>query len=148
MQTFLPLPNLVDSAQVLDRQRLGKQRSEAKIILNLLTGVYIGGPWANHPAVLMWRGYETMLAVYGLNVCAEWRNRGYRDSLLPFFTEEVNHLSKGGSKMPWWFGRQDFHSSHRAALLFKDPHYYGQFGWLEKPGISYVWPTKIQRNPS
>ena len=30
MQTFLPFPQFVESARVLDRQRLGKQRAEAK----------------------------------------------------------------------------------------------------------------------
>jgi len=29
MQTFLPYPGFADSARVLDRRRLGKQRGEA-----------------------------------------------------------------------------------------------------------------------
>jgi hypothetical protein len=40
---------------------------------------------------------------------------------------------------PYWFGDTDFHSRHRAALLAKDPKWYGQFGWKEKPAIDYRW---------
>jgi hypothetical protein len=31
---------------------------------------------------------------------------------------------------------------HRAALLAKDPAWYGQYGWKEEPKIEYWWPTK------
>lgn len=146
MQTFFPIPHIGTTAEVLDWRRLGKQRSETKTILQVLNGMT--SRWERHPAVLMWKGFETALAVYGLEICVEWRNRGYRDSLLPFFIERVNTLSKAqGFKMPWWFGLPDFHASHRAALLFKDPQHYGQFHWPEQPRIAYVWPTKILSPP-
>jgi len=43
--------------------------------------------------------------------------------------------------MPWWWSGP-IHSSHRAALLFKDYDYYSQFGWEEKPATSSstLWP--------
>lgn len=51
--------------------------------------------------------------------------------------------------VPEWFGREDFHSAHRAILLAKDPKYYVQFGWKETPAVKnlrgqypYVWPVK------
>jgi hypothetical protein len=37
-------------------------------------------------------------------------------------------------------GHHDFHSSHRAALLYKDFEWYSQFGWCEQPQLHYLWP--------
>lgn len=52
------------------------------------------------------------------------------------------------SVKPKWFGREDFHSAHRAILLAKEPKYYVQFGWKEAPAVKnlrgqypYVWPV-------
>jgi hypothetical protein len=43
---------------------------------------------------------------------------------------------------PDWFGFEDFHSSHRANLLKKDPEFYSQYGWIENPQNPYVWMDK------
>jgi hypothetical protein len=32
--------------------------------------------------------------------------------------------------------------SHRAALLYKLPEHYSQFGWTEDPKVAYLWPEK------
>jgi hypothetical protein len=136
MQTFLPYAHFRGSAYVLDRQRLGKQRVEAKQILNALAN---GGGWSNHPAVKMWAGHEYTLAIYGDVMCSEWIARGYNDSLRPFFVEASCSLPATGP--PWWLGRKEFHSAHRAALLAKDFEYYKHHGWDEKPVINYWWPT-------
>lgn len=56
MQTFLPYPDFAQSAKVLDRQRLGKQRLEVLDIINALLCIKQG--WKNHPIVKAWRGYE------------------------------------------------------------------------------------------
>ena len=135
MQTFLPLPDIAESAAVLDRQRLGKQRVEAKQILLVLSGVSKG--WRNHPAVRMWEGYETALAMYGFAVCQEWRSRGYKDTLLPWFEP---FTVSGPVVLPGWFGWSPFHAAHRSALLAKNPKHYSQFGWTDLPRIAYVWP--------
>ena len=74
MQTFLPYRNFQKTAKSLDRQRLGKQRVEAWQILQAITNQDYG--WQNHPAVKMWRGYETALSEYGIDVCKEWIDRG------------------------------------------------------------------------
>jgi hypothetical protein len=144
MQTFLPLPSIGESAAVLDRARLGKQRVEVKQILNTLLGRSDG--WKNHPAVKMWTGHELGLAMYGIAVCKEWRYRGYKDNLLPEFESIHSDLVKErgmnpDTLMPPWFGNDDFHSSHRAALLAKDFSWYKKFGWSESPVIDYVWPV-------
>jgi hypothetical protein len=113
MQTFLPYPNYLESAKVLDRQRLGKQRVEAKQILQVLLGQSTA--WQHHPAVKMWGGYTGQLAWYGKTMCIEWIRRGYNDNLEQFF----NLYSDSNSTIPPWLGDDAFHSSHRAALLLK-----------------------------
>lgn len=45
-------------------------------------------------------------------------------------------------KMPVWFGNEAFHSSHRAALLYKNEDYYRQFNWEELPKYEYIWPVR------
>lgn len=142
MQTFLPFPDFVETARCLDRLRLGKQRCETLQILQVLLGETNG--WRNHPAVKMWRGHEHTLWCYGIAICTEWKYRGYKDTCdqkmtdlcykhgIPFITSSV----------PPWLGNPKFHSAHRAALLFKNPDYYSQFGWSEKPKLNYIWPVQ------
>lgn len=130
MQTFLPYANFEQSAACLDWRRLGKQRVEAKQIINTLI---CGSRWRNHPAVLMWRGYESALTYY-MNTCIiEWIRRGYRNTM------EI--VSVPDFVMPWWFSNDEFHASHRSKLLLKDPAWYGQFGWSEPNNLPYVWPV-------
>ena len=57
MQIFLPYPDIIDSAKVLDTKRLMKQRVESYQILNTLQGKSTG--WQSHPAVRMVRGYRS-----------------------------------------------------------------------------------------
>lgn len=47
-------------------------------------------------------------------------------------------------KYPSWFGKQEFHDSHKSNLLRKDPKHYGQFNWNVKSNLPYYWPTKQQ----
>lgn len=142
MQTFLPLPTYAESARVLDRQRLGKQRVECKQLL-LALGVSVGehapkASWGSHPAARMWKGYEGGLLLYGIAICGEWTSRGYRDSLSPQFWRAIEGRD---ISPPPWLGCPDFHASHRSNLLRKLPEYYGQFGWLEPSDLPYVWPS-------
>jgi len=146
MQTFLPYEDFESSAHVLDYQRLGKQRLEAKSILRINLGEAEGGAWRNHPAVVMWKGFEPMLAFYGLVITSEWCRRGYRDQQYEFFLGTLQQLGWGGHNeeplpRPSWLGREDFHRSHRANLLRKAPNHYGRY-WSEDPSLPYVWPSK------
>lgn len=138
MNTFLPFYSFEESAKVLDRARLGKQRVECLQILNTLSSPASIG-WKNHPAVKMWKGYEGTLAGYGIRICEEWIRRGYKDSCLE---KLVNYLKRYSSNIsePFWLNNESFHSSHRAALLFKNHPHYSQFGWKEEPKLNYVWP--------
>lgn len=141
MQTFLPSPSYIESAQMLDYRRLGKQRVECKQILLALRKRQ--GGWVNHPATKMWRGYEYELASYGACMCREWAQRGYRDSLLPFFETWAWMQEQQGdeTRIPPWLGDERVHASHRSNLLRKDPKYYARFGWVEPDDMPYVWPV-------
>lgn len=131
------------TAEVLDYRRLGKQRVETKQILMTLLGESKG--WANHPAVKMWAGYEMTLALYGLQMCREWKKRGYNDSLEDYFLGEIHNLrvqKKIPDGLPEWFGDPDFHRSHQSNLLRKDGEYYGSHFPDVPDDLPYIWPTK------
>jgi len=83
LNTFLPYPDFIKSAQCLDYKRLGKQRVEAWQIYLALTKENYG--WQNHPIVKQWRRYINYLRLYGIIVCLEWINRGYNDNLIGRF---------------------------------------------------------------
>jgi hypothetical protein len=130
----------MESAKVLDRQRLGKQRVEAWQLLNALSpmrGESKG--WVNHPALRMWVGHRRSLALYGITMCYEWTRRGYRDTMAERFRPFVRGLFPVA---PDWLGDEDFHLSHRSNLIRKMPEHYGSI-WPDVPSdMPYVWPTQ------
>lgn len=138
--TFLPFPDFEQSLNALDDRRLGKQRVEAKQMYDALTNPDAKG-WRNHPAALMWKGHEDLLALY-YNISIEvWKSRGKNNNMSYI---EVD-LEKIKDK-PKWLGWPAFHQSHMAALLRKDPQYYGdKFELLVGPykDYGYIWPSHI-----
>ena len=144
MQTFLVGESYTATAKCLDRQRLGKQRVEGYQILRTLLGETHG--WARHLAVLMWAGYESDLWLYTRIMCAEWKERGYQDSISEKLTcleqRYPDKLLLLPDIYPPWLLGTPLCASHRAALLAKDPAHYSRFGWTEEPDINYWWPTK------
>lgn len=137
MQTFLPYTDFTQSAECLDRQRLGKQRVECKQIYLALTNPDYG--WQRHPAVTMWRGYTSQLACYGWIICDTWRKRGYNDTLLDFFAP----LATSSVSYPPWLTAK-FCESHRSNLIRKLPSHYGPL-WPDVPNdLPYVWPSDVE----
>jgi len=137
MQTFLPYPDFAQSARVLDRQRLGKQRVEA---LQIMKALVTGRGWVNHPATKMWRGFECALTEYQLAICDEWVERGYKDTCALKTLELHLEHCKESEVLPPWLGDEDFHAAHRSNLLRKAPEWYSQFGWTEPDDLPYIWP--------
>lgn len=140
MQTFLPFASFKQSARCLDYRRLGKQRSEARMIIDILEGrgkISKTGKvaWINHPAVKMWKGYEGALKAYYNTVLTEWIRRGYKNGM------EIAYIDRNIS-FPPWLGDDRLHSSHRSNLLRKNFAFYGKFNWEEDPEQPYFWPTK------
>lgn len=150
MQTFLPYPDFVVSAQALDQKRLGKQRVETIQVLRGLTQPNYG--WRHHPAVKMWAGYEEALVRYGLDMCAVWCETGRADTCATTLTADLAgacgitvvrsqaDLAAAGD-LPPWLGDEAVHVSHQAALVRKDPERYRPlFGDLPDD-MPYVWPA-------
>ena len=116
MQTFLPYPNYIRSVQCLDYKRLGKQRLEAKQIIDILEGK--PSRYKNHPAIKMWDNYSNSLKYY-TNCCIdEWIKRGYKNTMEKY---PVDHQNVD----PWYIGNEDFHRAMRARLIEKDKEFYG-----------------------
>src|SRR5512137_3071828 len=132
MQTFLPYPDFAATAKVLDYGRLGKQRVEARQIIETLIGVSKG--WSHHPAVKMWRGHEAALALYLKAIIDDWVSRGYRNEAQVVHVLDDGHVAvhfggrpgivlgscSGPIAMPSWLGNEAFHASHRSNLLRKN----------------------------
>jgi hypothetical protein len=149
MQTFLPVADFADSARLLDSPRLGKQRVETLQILRAIELPDYG--WANHPAVLMWRGRTPALVAYGLAMARIWRERGFGDTTetqIGEFAPQVVGVPQAeladAGLLPSWLGDEALHRSHRSNLIAKDPDFYRpRFTELfgpEPDDLPYVWP--------
>jgi len=140
MQTFLPLPDYLNSMRCLDKSRLGNQVWREGMTL-------IRGGWPNHPASKMWRGHQYHLGLYllaGLEALSE-RGKEYPHIRENILIEMAKHKDTGA---PTWFGNDKLHASHRRALLYKNQEWYSQFGWTEAPDVlnekgklNYYWPV-------
>ena len=142
MQTFLPYADFAQSAAVLDRARLGKQRVEALQVLRAVTIPTYG--WRNHPAAKMWRGYVPLLAEYALAMTDEWIARGYDDSV----RDQVVEFTGGELRRPAWLGDEAFHLSHQSNLVRKDPEFYRPIFPGVPDDLPYVWPGEQVTPPS
>lgn len=136
MQTFLAYQSFIDSAKCLDYRRLGKQRVEAWQIYQAITQPEYG--WKNHPIVKMWYDYPQALLLYGIEICNEWLRRGYKDTMLARFQNELHN----NIILPSWLGNQQLHDSHKSNLLRKDYNWYKQFNWNIPDNLEYVWIIK------
>jgi hypothetical protein len=138
MQTFVPYADFQKSAKVLDYRRLGKQRVETLQLVRCNLDVSIG--WKKHPAAKMWADNINGLIAYGVAMCDAWLDLGYkdtcRDKLLSYGEADANDL-------PFWWGDEAVHSSHRSNLLRKDLAFYSQWGWTDDPAAPYVWPEIV-----
>ena len=149
MQTFLPYADFERSAQALDQKRLGKQRVEVIQVVRGLTRP--GDGWRPHPAVLMWKGHEEALGRYGLTICEVWTERGFGDTCAATIVADLReagvtalrsqaNLAAAGA-LPAWLGDEEFHRSHRSALVRKDPAFYAPLFPGVPDDLPYVWPT-------
>lgn len=130
MNTFLPYSDFHKCAAVLDNKRLWKQVLEADGILKVIKDKSSG--YQNHPIVKMWQNYPDSLLYYRNCVLEEWMDRRLDNKpVLSYIRPNI---------MPYWLGDERLHSSHRAALLFKNFDYYKKFGWIERPEIKYFYP--------
>lgn len=133
MQTFLPFPDFKETAKVLDYRRLGKQRVEAFQILRALEDPEYG--WQNHPAVLMWRGFDDALGLYYNTIVAEWEYRGFRNTMK--LVELPTNI-----KFPGWLWDPRLHTSHQSNLVRKDAGHYRKYFPDVPDDLPYYWPVQ------
>lgn len=132
MQVFLPSPDFQTSVSCLDPKRLGNQIYREALTL-------IRGGWQNHPVSRMWANYKHALAKYALFGLEELTRRGRHYPIhIETFKQYLKEFPDTG--LPPFVGNEKFHSSHRASLLFKNPEWYGKFGWKEEPKIDLFYP--------
>ncbi len=144
---------------MLDDKRLGKQRVETLQIMQVLTGyrwdnsvgvigAYEPKGWRNHPAVLMWKGFEPALAEYQRVVCTAWTARGFNDTCA---RKTAGLLEASGYPtsilLPPWIGQAPLHLSHRSNLIRKDPDVYAPLFVGVPPDLPYVWPVTSSCSP-
>lgn len=152
MQTFLPYPDFERSARVLDTKRLGKQRVETIQVVRALTWPTYG--WANHPAVLMWKGHEEALGRYGLVCCQAWTELGFGDTCAVTIAADLRGFGIDtirtqaelavGEALPPWLGEEQVHVSHQSALVRKDPERYRPLFPDVPDDLPYAWPVRSQ----
>lgn len=130
MQTFLPYPNFVMTAKILDYRRLGKQRVEA---MQIIHAIEVGSRWSNHPAVKMWGDCINCLKYYHDVMITEWIERGYKNTMKKFGVTV--------DKIPSWLGDMDFHKAHQSNLVRKKPKYYRQYFPDIPDDLPYIWPV-------
>jgi len=137
MQTFLPYgQDFENTAQILDYRRLGKQRVEARQILNTLTWRTGKKGWKNHVVVRMWKDHLNALRLYHNIMIDEWKRRGYNNTMrkLPIRGEII---------FPEWINDQRLMYSHKANLLRKKEDFYSQYNWQVNKECPYWWPIEL-----
>jgi len=162
MQTFLTSTNSLECANNLDNKRLNKQILEGYQILNVLSGMSKTGGWRNHPAVLMWKGYERGLWDYVQSMVQIANLRGIKTE------NNVNNLNAlhnqcwedwGDEHPAFWRDENKVMriiTTHRANLFKKDPLYYVKYQYAvdspynapccpdRKEPCKYYWPTHVK----
>ncbi len=138
VNTFIPYADFKKCAQVLDDKRLGKQRVEAKQIINILTNATKTKGWRNHPAVKMWVGHAKALMSYYNEIVLEWIKRGFQNNMKLY-------VIRGRIVMPWFIGNRSIHLSHQANLIRKNIAYARVFKNVPDEYIkyTYIWASKM-----
>lgn len=140
--TFVTFSDANAVAASLSKRNLGKQRVEAQQILNALENP--GAGYSNHAITKAWRGHEDGLRHYINCMIDEFVRRGCKNNMP---RHDLSHLSN--VVMPWWFGWDRLHYSHRAQLIIKDPPHYGPIFQGEHAvpaeylSNGYIWPHTI-----
>lgn len=159
MQTFLPSVNAITTARWLDNKRLNKQILECYQILNVLSGKSPTGGWRNHPAVLMWKGYERGLWQYVQAMVREAKLRGIRTENNEANLNRLKDMcwnQWGEIKPSFWDDTikvMRLTTTHKANLFDKDPLYYAKFGYAKHSlynhpccnTCKYYWVTHEER---
>lgn len=148
MQTFLPFPDFLKSLNCLDDRRLGKQRVEAKQLINLIQRLQQNSflsrgkiAYGNHPATIMWEKNLDALTIYYNQSLMVWASRGFKNEKCQFIQPQNKLVAYS---TPWWLGVDIFHRSHQSNLLRKKPAFYRDYFSSSVPNnLPYLWPKVV-----
>lgn len=119
MQIFVPYDDLYKIAECLDRKRLIRQISEAKMILDSIDRwddeSYIG--WKRMPVTQMYKDNYSWLCFY-IQCLEAYKNSNFRDARI---------LSYDAEKFKPNFLTEEFCNHHKSRLYTKDPIFYSKF---------------------
>jgi hypothetical protein len=157
VNTFVTAPTVEECASNLDNKRLGKQRVEAKQIIDILESNKVQG-FSNHPIVGQWRGFTQALKVYYNAMFDEWAERGFKNEKLSRYQivqdPKLSHLVKDPNEIvvmfPAWFFSPIMHLTHKCDLYRKKPEFYGQkftFSTAEQEYLKrgYIWTSRLDQ---
>jgi len=136
--TFVTSSNLKECTRVLDNKRLGKQRVEARQILDVVEGK--SSKWGNHPMAAMWKGHANALKLYINAMIIEWKARGFKNTMAMYDVVDA--------EWPWWWEWKYLHLSHQCNLLRKNPAHYTPIFKLASEEQAfldhgYIWTSKL-----
>lgn len=149
MQTWITDINFRKSAENLDVKRLGAQIYEGIHILSSLTGLNdkLVNPKrnvSNHPAALLWKGYEQDLMNYLKAHLDEWYYRKYNSFInlnnLKIIIREAQIYPMVYQFRTRWI-TDELIETHRSVLIQKKPEFYSQ-KWPNVPTnktMHYNW---------
>lgn len=142
---YIPFPCFMYSADLIDN---ATGQSMIREILQVVTDRDDGTIRTSKLTAKVWEGHTDALALYGTCLIKTDRARRHNpglhraelkqlESMLPMDPDSVG--------VPWWFGIQAVHISHKAALIKHDPIFYtNRFDPLKKikdwPDIPLVTP--------
>lgn len=121
MQVFVPYDNPMDVAQCLDKKRLSRQITEAKLILDGIDGK---NGWGNNIVAKMWKPYKEWLNNYWLTL-----KYYYIGDYVAAANSNIYCLTNKPD-----FLTQEFCDQHKRRLYTKNPIHYSKFREL---GESY-----------
>ena len=146
VNTFILTNSPVECMKLLDYRRLGKQRVEAKQIVDTIEKNTNG--WKNHPVSKMWKNNIVGLKYY-INCCIdEWVKRGYKNTMKKYDLSE--YLLPDGTYdelkiLPWFYFNKQIQESFKASLLRKNNEYYKDVISCDTKYMShgYIWISKL-----
>jgi hypothetical protein len=160
VNTFVTASTPEECASNLDNKRLGKQRVEAKQIIDILESSHLNESkgYSNHPIVAQWRGFTQALKVYYNAIFDEWEARGYKNDKLkryeivqdPALSHLVTKPNEVVVMFPKWFFNPIIHLTYKCDLYRKKPEYYGKifnFTSDEKEYLNkgYIWTSRLNQ---
>ena len=156
MELFFPYYMPENTPDILDKKRLGKQRSDCKLAMRHLLetkSLETNNPgWKKAPNAEMFRcpGGAEYLLRYAVALCDKCDELGISDDTdfrdwFRYARETLEYIDPNrdfDNAYPWWAGVPEFHASQKMILVSKNVPYYSPRLGVDPPsGEPYrVWP--------